>query len=132
MDLSWQIYNQLRDVNITLNKISAGITQLAEYLICNQKAACSTHAPGSIPYNPVTVDPDRSTVCDKPPQGWCSRTPGNAGPCAARVTLPHTEALDPYCHCQDPSCPLHDVRMTDIASDIDPEIMNHAPGKCIK
>ena len=26
----------------------AGITQLAEYLICNQKVACSTHAPGSI------------------------------------------------------------------------------------
>ena len=49
-------------------------------------------------------------------------------------SIDYAESLDPYCHCQDPSCPnLHDyVSMTDIASDIDPEILNHVPGRCAR
>jgi hypothetical protein len=112
----------------------ASLAQSAERHPCNVEAIGSMPITGSIPYNPVTADSEnRSTVCGKPPEGWwCSRTPGHKGPCAARVE--NTEAFDPYCHCQDPSCPnLHDyVHMTDIASDIDPEIMNHVPGGCVR
>jgi hypothetical protein len=100
MDVAqWQIYDQLREIDITLHKINAGIAQLVERLPCKQQGAGAIPASGSI------------------------------------CKLPHDpEALDPYCRCQDPSCPyLHDyVSMTDIASDIDPEIMNNVPGGCVR
>jgi hypothetical protein len=54
-----------------LEKLNAGIAQMAERLICNQGVVCSNHTLGS--------------TCTIPPEGWrCSRNVGHEGPCAAR------------------------------------------------